>query len=171
MAASGAGAPNDRPPGDEPLGGKAKKVAPKDVIVLIPELSQEELMKHGVLPVVNPLKKKKMRKTGLCVYMEEHMCPEMRKRRVSRPSRGKVVPGNLVPGRSAPSGSVSKEVPLAPPCRVKSQLYVTESDDSEADSDASDVEHYLYRPLKDHHEGLHSSSESDGEGKPVCGGT
>lgn len=44
--ASGAGAPGDRPPGDEPLGGKA--LSDHDLISALREISEEELMKHGI---------------------------------------------------------------------------------------------------------------------------
>ena len=51
---AGPGAPGDRPHGDEPLGGEAKKLKDKQVAVVIPGLSMEELLKYGVLPVILP---------------------------------------------------------------------------------------------------------------------
>lgn len=177
MAASGAGAPGDRPPGDEPLGGKAKKGDPRDVSKeVIPELSPEELLKHGVCPVVKPLAKQKQTSNKsrhhLRMYEEFDMCPEIRKRHVSRPQRGMTAaPDDQVPGAATCggptsggpvlSGPASGKAPPAAPRRKKSQRYVTESDDSEMDSDASDCDHYLYRPLEDYHADLHSDSSDD----------
>jgi hypothetical protein len=48
---SGAGAPGDRPPGDEPLGGKA--LSDHDLISALREISEEELMKHGIKGIRN----------------------------------------------------------------------------------------------------------------------
>jgi hypothetical protein len=58
--ASGAGAPDDRPPGDEPLGGKS--MTDDEVMVILGEISEEELLKHGIKIVkarVNPCEPKK----------------------------------------------------------------------------------------------------------------
>lgn len=44
--ASGAGAPDDRPPGDQPLGGKA--LSDRELISALREFPEEELMKYGI---------------------------------------------------------------------------------------------------------------------------
>jgi hypothetical protein len=158
MAAAGAGAPDDRPPGDEPLGGRSKEVK-----VVIPELSQEELMKHGVGPVVAPLKKQRCKKSGLRPLVEQDMCPEVRKRRVSRPTHG------MAPTAELPRGETSVEE-NNPGARVQPVLGEDSKECSGSvssgslDSDASDVEHYLYEPVKDFHPIFTSSdSESDSD--------
>lgn len=58
--ASGAGAPGDRPPGDEPLGGKS--MTDDELMAVLGEISEEELLKHGIKIVkvrLNPCAPKK----------------------------------------------------------------------------------------------------------------
>jgi hypothetical protein len=62
--ASGAGAPEDRPPGDKPLGGKVLKDNGPPVV--LGEISEEELLKHGIMvspPRPCPGKKQTARKS------------------------------------------------------------------------------------------------------------
>ena len=155
MAASGAGAPDDRPPGDDPLGGRSK-----DVKVVIPELSQEELMKHGVEPVVAPLLKRRCKKSGLRPLMEQDMCPEVRKRRVSRPTHGMAPSAGLSRGKSSAKEGVP-EIRAQPTQGDDSEECSSSDSSSSLDSNASDVEHYLYEPVKDHHPIFSSSSDSE----------
>jgi hypothetical protein len=167
MAASGAGAPDDRPPGDDPLGGKTKEVR-----VLIPELSQEELMRHGVEPVVAPLLKRRCKKSGLRPFMEQDMCPEVRKRRVSRPAHGMAPPAEFSHGKSSVQESVP-EVSVQPAQGASSKECSDSDSDSDSnsslDSNASDVEHYLYEPVKDHHPIFSSPSDSDSDSETTGG--
>lgn len=72
--------------------------------------------------------------------------------------------GNLPVGDPVLGGPAIVKDTAAPP-RKKSQRFVTDSEDSEMDSDASDCEHYLYHPLVDYHAGLHSSDSDDGKPK------
>lgn len=165
MASSGAGAPDDKPPGDEPLGGKGKKPEDEAEFEFIPELAMDELIEHGVLPVIGPLKKRTAKKGGIGPYVEKDMCPRVMKRRV-RPVRGiprSEVPHHLEYLRRGPSHGKSAE---PAPSRREEDVTAEESDESSSlDSDASDVEHYMYEPVKEYHP-IHTPPTSDSDEEP-----
>lgn len=165
MASSGSGAPGDKPPGDDPLGGKGKKPE-EDAIVLIQELELAELMAHGVMPVVAPLKKQMAKKTGVRPYCEKDMCPRIQKRRVQPPMRGIArsdVPHFLEYLRNKPSQPEADESTPG----EKKDCAPAEEDSSESslDSNASDVEHYLEEPMKEYHP-VFTPPTSDSEEEP-----
>jgi hypothetical protein len=169
LASSGAGAPDDKPPGDEPLGGKGKQ--PDADAAFIPELALAELMEHGVQPVVAPLQKQTAKKFGIRPYVEYDMCPEVRKRRVRPPPRG--MPRSEVPlylealrrGQSHGEGTESAPVNGEKKGVPAEESVTSESEESSLDSDASDVEHYLYEPVKEYHP-VDTPPSSDSEEEP-----
>lgn len=118
-------------------------------------------MKEGVEPVVAPLKKQTCKKSGLRPFAEQDMCPEVRKRRVSRPSRGMATSGSTS-RENFSLGDLQRDFlgesePDMVPCPDPDPKL-----DESLDSNASDVEKYLHEPMKEYHP-VFTPPETDSE--------
>jgi hypothetical protein len=89
------------------------------------------------------------------------MCPEMWKRRVSWPARG-MAPSDMLPCGNSSVGDAVQGTQDKSALSGDPDACVTLDSDESLDSEASDIEHYLYEPIKDHHP-IFTSSESESD--------